>query len=463
METIESFLLRALKALEGKVPQVGTDLREIREVLSLPPRIAIVGRVKAGKSTLTNALIGAPVAETAALEATNVVTVYHYGAPDRAIATLRDGNKVEVVIRHDEHVQLPCSPDDILYIDRWMPVQSLREFSIIDTPGLSTLTTENEMATKRALSKRSNVVSADGAIFLFDSAPREDEVEFIKSLGFTKLNTFGVLARADTFGKGVLGEEDPFDKAKQHAEVMTHELSQYLSKVFPVSGLMAQTASTRALTESGVRRMRQYDDYSDDELLEVLLGGKTIPTDLKFAISHTGEYGLLRGRKYLEGGAVMFNAWLEDKSGIQDLRREIASSMQQYALLHRAIRTVHRLESLAVANPDCQHEIRNMLAKLASDETMLPVRLFDALKKLQTGSRQKWLLQLVSQMLAGNTVAGKLGLPESAERAEIIGRISEYRRKLHDLKLFCTPAEEVAVPAALEALEVIERPLKSWV
>lgn len=463
METIETFLFKALNALEESAPQLADELQEITDVLSSPPRIAVVGRVKAGKSTLTNALIGAPVAETAALEATNVVTVYHYGAPDRAVATLRDGNKREVVIRHGQHAQLPCNPEDISYVDRWMSIRSLEEFSIIDTPGLSTLTTEHELATKRALSKRTNVVNADGAIFLFDSAPREDEVEFIKTLGFTQLNTFGVLAQADTFGEGALGEEDPLERAKHQAARMSQELSQYLSRVFPVSGLMAQTASTRALTETGIRRIKQYSDYSNDELLQVLLGERNIPEDLRFAVEHIAEYGLFRGRHYLTEGAVMMNAWLESRSGIDQLREAISSSMQQYALLHRSIRTVHRLENLAVRYPEYQYDIRNTLAQLVSDETMLPVRLFDALKKLQVDSRQKWLIQLVAQMLAENTVAGKLGLPSTAQRVEIIAEIGEYRRRLHSLKLSCTPAEEVAVPVVLAALDVIERPITSWV
>lgn len=159
----------------------------------------------------------------------------------------------------------------------------------------------------------------------------------------------------------------------------------------------------------------------------------------------------------------MMNAWLESRSGIDQLREAISSSMQQYALLHRSIRTVHRLENLAVRYPEYQYDIRNTLAQLVSDETMLPVRLFDALKKLQVDSRQKWLIQLVAQMLAENTVAGKLGLPSTAQRVEIIAEIGEYRRRLHSLKLSCTPAEEVAVPVVLAALDVIERPITSWV
>ncbi|NED67208.1 GTPase, partial [Streptomyces sp. SID10244] len=58
--------LHQLAALGG---DLAAHANAIGTILWSPPRVVVVGRLKAGKSTLVNALIGAPVAETAALEA----------------------------------------------------------------------------------------------------------------------------------------------------------------------------------------------------------------------------------------------------------------------------------------------------------------------------------------------------------------------------------------------------------
>ena len=61
----------------------GPALERFRERLGTPLRVALVGRVNAGKSTLVNALVGQRVAPTNETECTQVVTWYRFGAPAR--------------------------------------------------------------------------------------------------------------------------------------------------------------------------------------------------------------------------------------------------------------------------------------------------------------------------------------------------------------------------------------------
>ena len=146
-EQVNDRLDRLARVVSNEEPTIERLVEELRR----PPRIVVIGRLKAGKSTLVNALIGAPVAETAALEATNVVTVYQHGAPDRAAATLRDGTVIPIETRRGEVAALPMDATEIEYVDRWMVSESLKSYTLIDTPGLATLTENNEATTRGAL------------------------------------------------------------------------------------------------------------------------------------------------------------------------------------------------------------------------------------------------------------------------------------------------------------------------
>lgn len=73
----------ALIALSGAPLQQLTELlATARTALAGPMRVAVIGRVKAGKSTLMNALLGAEVAPTGPEELTyNVNTFVHAPVP----------------------------------------------------------------------------------------------------------------------------------------------------------------------------------------------------------------------------------------------------------------------------------------------------------------------------------------------------------------------------------------------
>lgn len=190
MDSLEKALTAAIDSVAQLSAELATEAALLSTSLTAAPRVVVVGRLKAGKSTLVNALIGAPVSETAALEATNVVTVFQYGAPDRAEAVLKDGRRLPIVTMRGQQAKLPVPADQIAYVNRWITTASVGKYSLIDTPGLATLTESNEDATRAALldeQTRTASVDADAAIFLFDSVPRRDEVSFLQELGFTPL------------------------------------------------------------------------------------------------------------------------------------------------------------------------------------------------------------------------------------------------------------------------------------
>lgn len=450
-------VLRGLAPIAGLSPELNMRAGQLRARLDAQPRIVIVGRIKAGKSTLLNAFVGAPVAETAALEATNVVTVYQYGAPDRAEAVLKDGRRIPITTLRGQVAQLPVPADQIAYVNRWMPSGAIKDYSLIDTPGLATLTAANEAATRSALidgfeQTRQASVDADAALFLFDAVPREDEVQFLSQLGFTSLNTLGLLSRADGFEDGALGEVDPIDAAREHSKVLRKRLHGYIDRVFPVAGLLAQSSRTGAVTENFARALAQQSENSDTALLQVVLGQDAgAAGQLGALVDTVGEYGLFRGREHAVKGAATLNDWLLERSGIVELQNFISSDIARFAVLHRSAAVMRDIGRLAFEFPQFQAQIRHSYSMLNSAPELLDVALMSSLKSLVHSGNTGPIKDEVTQLLIGERPADRLGLQADASPWDLINTIRQKRSSLHSLGLsLLDPAEE-------EALIVIDR------
>ena len=111
-----------------------------------PLRVAIAGKVKAGKSTLLNALVGEEIAPTDAGECTRIVTwyidaqvpkvtMYPKNVPPRQLAISRANGALSFDLQGT-----PVERVDKLEVE-W-PSQSLRTHTLIDTPGIASLSAD---------------------------------------------------------------------------------------------------------------------------------------------------------------------------------------------------------------------------------------------------------------------------------------------------------------------------------
>src|SRR5512134_813961 len=114
-------------------------VRAVRRRLQGPLRVAIAGRVKAGKSTLLNALVGERLAPTDAGECTRIVTWYQDGHTYRVDVYPRDRPPRQARFTRDEGVlEIDLSGDPPESIDQLVvtwPSRALRRATLIDTPG----------------------------------------------------------------------------------------------------------------------------------------------------------------------------------------------------------------------------------------------------------------------------------------------------------------------------------------
>src|SRR3954471_10152315 len=122
--------------------ELGTDpahqVTQIRRRLDEPLRVAIAGRLKAGKSTLVNALIGRRVAPTAVGECTRVVTRFRYGPADRVDVVHRDGTRHSLPLDDTGMIpqRLGVPLNRVAHVDVTLTSEKLHDLTVVDTPGL---------------------------------------------------------------------------------------------------------------------------------------------------------------------------------------------------------------------------------------------------------------------------------------------------------------------------------------
>src|SRR6476469_5194056 len=138
-------------------PQVSArtaaGLREVLRRLSAPLQVAVAGRIKSGKSTLVNALIGRRVAPTDVGECTRLVTRFQYGTVDRVEIVFEDGSKQVLPFSADGMIpnDLEVDFDKVSHLEAYLTNAVLRDLTVIDTPGLGSLDAASVRRTEQLL------------------------------------------------------------------------------------------------------------------------------------------------------------------------------------------------------------------------------------------------------------------------------------------------------------------------
>lgn len=251
---------------------------DLRTRLHQPLRVAIAGRVKAGKSTLLNALVGERLAPTDAGECTRIVTWYRNAVGYEATARLRDGSERSLRFHRGERA-LKISIDglavsDVDRLEVGWPSSRLTEMILIDTPGLEGLDDRSSARTLRFLGlDGQGTGDVDAVIYLMRHMHRRD-ADFLEAFTDRSLsnpspvNAVAVLSRADEIGAGRL---DALESAAAIAQryATDQRVRTLCSTVIPVAGLIAETGAT--LREDEMAALRALVAMPASELDSMML------------------------------------------------------------------------------------------------------------------------------------------------------------------------------------------------
>ncbi|MFF1881171.1 dynamin family protein [Pseudarthrobacter sp. NPDC058196] len=244
-------------------PEAAAMLQGYARRLAEPLRIAVAGMVKAGKSTLLNAIIGEEIAPTDTGECTRIVTWYRYGPTPRI--TLHPINGVPRTLplkRVDGRLVFVLDgmrAEDVERLDVQWPSPALQAMTLIDTPGIASLSRDVSARSLEFLTPEDSASEADAVIYLMRHMHASD-LRFLESFRDTRagrsgtVNAIAVLSRADEVGAGRI---DSLISAGSIADRYSRDpnLRKLALAVVPVAGLLAQSARTLRQADFEALRM----------------------------------------------------------------------------------------------------------------------------------------------------------------------------------------------------------------
>lgn len=346
LSELQSLIGRARSRADGPA---GQRLDDLSNRLDQPLIVAIAGKVKAGKSTLLNALIGEELAPTDAGECTRIVTWYQNGPTYRVTIEALDGSMTQVPFaRTDGALDVDLGDrrvEDIRRLIVEWPSSRLADLTLIDTPGLESVSTETSNRTLAFLgADGESHTEADAVVYLMKHLHRAD-IGFLEAFrddgdaAASPISALAVLSRADEVGVCRL---DAMGAANRVAEAWRDDprLRRLAQTVVPVAGLVAQAGTS--LTENEYQVLRgiaalprpQVDDLllTVDRFVSADLADVT-PIEREVLLERLGVFGIRLSVSLIRLGAANtagdLAAQLSARSGIEQLRHLLLTVFAQ--------------------------------------------------------------------------------------------------------------------------------------
>ena len=419
-------------------------LVDARERLTGPLRLAIAGKVKAGKSTLLNAILGEELAPTDAGECTKIVTWYHegdlptgdglplVGEPASSRPWSRDTGALDVDLGDP-------APDDVDRIDVSWPTSKLRELTILDTPGIASISADISARTQRVLAAEDGRVPVADAVLYLMRHTHASDVRFLESFHDdelahgTPMNSVGVLSRADEIGACRLDAMEVADRIALRYEA-DPRLRRLCPVIVPVNGLLAFAATTLREVEYAMLATLARAERAEvetllltaDRFLHRSSGVMLTEIEREHLIERMGLFGVRLSVELIRAGfvtsAVELSDELVERSGLNRLRLVLTRQFEQRSRVLKARSSLAVLSDVLRSGGCTDSDVLLTAAEQLSASTheFEEVRLLSALRSGSIEVRPDRVAEL-DRLLGGNghSAAARLGLAEDATADEI--------------------------------------------
>jgi hypothetical protein len=334
------------------------------------------------------------------------------------------------------------------------PSQSLRDMTLIDTPGIASTSAANSRRTLSLLTPdEDQPADADAVVYLMRHLHVAD-AEFLESFrdqGVARanaVNTIAVVSRADEVGGGRI---DAMLSARRIARRYraSPTLRGLCQTVLPVAGLLAATGKTLRQQEYAVLAALAAAPRAemDDVLLSTARFLRServrVSAEVRYALlSRFGLYGLRLSMMHIRqgcGDATALAAELVRGSGIAELcevlrvrfteRRDLLKARTGLLAVERVLRT-----DVPGADPDSVVGLAAEVERIASGaHEFVELRLLSALRCGEV-PLEAAETEVAERLLGGDGVSATQrlalaeGSPASAVRAEAVAALARWRR-----------------------------------
>ncbi|WP_340688578.1 dynamin family protein [Amycolatopsis coloradensis] len=446
---------------------------EVLRRLGGPLQVAVAGRIKSGKSTLVNALIGRRVAPTDVGECTRLVTRFQYGTVDRVEIVFNDGRKQVLPFSADGMIpaELGIDIDKVSHIEAYLTNAVLQGMTVIDTPGLGSLDAASVSRTEELLgaakhrkpddgeeeegsdelddTSRNAVAGAEAVLYVVTQGVRADDQQALAAFTAATasreagpVNAIAVLNKADTIApESVEGSGgDVWKAATLLSEKQAATLKPRVADVLPVIGLIAESAESGGFTSPDAEALRQLAEM-DDDILETMLISADIFTSWECDVAAGTRLRLLEKldlfgvryaveaiRKEPEITAGSLRRKLLDASGLEAVRQRLSIVFAARADGIKAAAALASVTALAHASGDPaeRQRVHDAIEVLLAKPEAHQLRLLEALTLVASGAvdMPEDLSEEVLRVGSNADIGAQLGKP-GAPRAELAAHALE--------------------------------------
>ena len=419
------------RQLREEMPALSDQLIEVESRAEAPLRVSIAGKIKAGKSTLLNALIGEPLAASDAAECTKVVTWYKHGDELSVEGEGTDGSRRSLqsaVGPNGFEIDLEDQPaESFSRLTVTAPLDPLRYMTMIDTPGTASISTQIAAKSLDFLTPDGeHTTPTDAVIYLMRHLHKAD-VSFLHAFhdqefsAPSPVNCVGVLSRADEIG---VGRADAMASARGIAADYSGDprLRRLVQSVVPVSGLLAQASTTA--DESDLGLIASLASASEvGQTLALLSVDRFMATDALAesadvrarSLKRLSLYGLRYATDLLQTNPSMQLAQLHEafylESGLNELQSLLTALFASRASALKARSALLTIQNLA-AHQELPKSVTNELERIqVSAHELTELRTLNLLRDDTYGLTEELLVE-AEQLLGGSgpTPAARLGI-----------------------------------------------------
>lgn len=229
---------------------------QLHEILQTRFTVAIIGQMRAGKSTLLNSLIGRDLAPTGVKETTATINWFRYdngGLSNIFRVNWLDGSNEERPLNEVEQwLGLGEHTAHTRYLEFFNASSFLEKAAIVDTPGTRSVIATHENNTRDFLSERLEETTlahggrSDAVVYVVNPVARENDLKTLLDFGgnsrlpgATAYNSLLVMQKWEHLGDNPL-RDNPLQEAERKCERMRQQFAKQVSDVIPVSGLLAR-------------------------------------------------------------------------------------------------------------------------------------------------------------------------------------------------------------------------------